>query len=189
MSKKVQIILYILAVILQLTVISSIIFKNNATVASGIELKIKVFPIDPYDPFRGKYVDLNVNNYVSKQNGVDILKNSKVYVTLRTNPDGFSELDTAYITKPKNKPYVETVAARDSYNPETSVYIDNPFKRFYIEEVYSEEAETAYRQNATEKDVYIKVKILDGKSVIEELYIENEPIKEYIDKHRAKKRK
>lgn len=182
MKKKYEIILFVFISIVQIFVVSSIIFTNNNVAKYGEEIKIKVAPIDPYDAFRGKYIELNVSNIVKKPEDISISQKTKLYVTFRKNADGFSEMNMADIVKPKNEIYIETTAEETVSNSYTTIRIKSPFKRFYIEEIYAEEAEKAYRENAKDKDVYIKVKVLNGRSVIEDVYINNERIKEFIKK-------
>jgi len=187
MNKKTQIWLYIAATVVQLIVICSLIFINNNISQNGAELKIKIMPIDPYDAFRGKYIILNVNNVVKKQKNGEIEEKTKLYITFKSIEGGFSELDLAYLTKPKDKLYIEAVAEESSSLSNPTIKIRTPFERFYIEERYSEAAERVYRENTGEKEVYIKVKVLNGKSVIKDLYVNNIPIKEFIDKNKNKK--
>lgn len=180
MSKKTEIITFILFALVQLMVISSIIFTNNNTAKYGEEVKFKVAPVDPYDIFRGKYVALNMNTMVKNPERVSLGKNAKVYVVIKNDIDGFAEFDMLTTKKPKNVLYLEVYTDQES--DAEMVRIKNPFKNFYMEEKYSEKAESAYRVNVNTKEVYIKVNIHNGKGVIEDLYIDNERIENFIKK-------
>jgi len=60
--------------------------------------------------------------------------------------------------------------------------IDLPFNRYYMEETLAPEAERAYRRHSTRKqrDAYITVRVLSGTAVLEELYVADMPIGEFL---------
>ena len=62
-----------------------------------------------------------------------------------------------------------------------------PFDRYYMEESQAPEAELAYREHSRGKtgDTYITVRVLYGMAVIEDLYVDGKPIREFL-KERAK---
>ena len=45
-------------VMVHLYVPAKMIFNKEAVLAQGKDYRFKTAPIDPYDPFRGKYIDL-----------------------------------------------------------------------------------------------------------------------------------
>ena len=58
-NKKYIIGLFLLLAIVQIFVPLKMIFEQENILAKGIIMKFKTQPIDPADPFRGKYVQLN----------------------------------------------------------------------------------------------------------------------------------
>ena len=63
------------------------------------------------------------------------------------------------------------------------VCFDLPFDRYYMEEKLAPAAEAAYRQNSgrEKRDAYVVVRIRSGRAVIEDLFICEKPILEYIE--------
>ncbi|WP_272024069.1 GDYXXLXY domain-containing protein [Olleya namhaensis] len=83
-------ILFVVLASIQLSVPAAMVFKNQSVLNSGTAYKFKTRPIDPTDPFRGKYITLSfdMNNAVTTdalwQNGSDI------YVYLNTDSLGYA---------------------------------------------------------------------------------------------------
>jgi hypothetical protein len=63
------------------------------------------------------------------------------------------------------------------------VYVTTPFARYYVEESIAPEAERAYRGSAQVSNAYITVRVLDGRAVIDGLYIDDEPLEQYLHTH------
>lgn len=55
---KLKIILLIVLFAIQLAIPGYMIFEQNQILTEGTAYKFKTRPIDPYDPFRGRYVTL-----------------------------------------------------------------------------------------------------------------------------------
>ena len=53
---------FISVVVIQLFIPLKIVYDKEIPKLYGQEFKFKTQPIDPYDPFRGKYVTLNFSN-------------------------------------------------------------------------------------------------------------------------------
>ena len=49
---------FILVALLQLFVPANMIWQEEGTIQEGTEFHFKVAPVDPNDPFRGKYISL-----------------------------------------------------------------------------------------------------------------------------------
>lgn len=64
--------------------------------------------------------------------------------------------------------------------------IKNPFDRFYMNQKIAPEAERVYRKYSrqtifADNKTYIEVRIKNGKGTIEDLYINNKPIYQFIN--------
>jgi uncharacterized membrane-anchored protein len=62
------------------------------------------------------------------------------------------------------------------------VRLQLPFDRYYAEEQLAPEIEQAYRANSRrgEQKAFIAVRVRKGRGVLEELYIEDLPVAEYL---------
>ena len=61
MNQKITIPAFILMVLAQLYVPASMIFQKERVITQGTAYKFRTAPIDPNDPFRGKYITLSFN--------------------------------------------------------------------------------------------------------------------------------
>ncbi|MEY2531777.1 MAG: hypothetical protein QOI96_1862, partial [Verrucomicrobiota bacterium] len=63
-----------------------------------------------------------------------------------------------------------------------------PFDRFWVTEKNAPAAEKAYIENSRreKQNAYVTVRVRDGDAAIEELFIDNQPLKEYLRAHPAK---
>ena len=68
-----------------------------------------------------------------------------------------------------------------------SVYFTMPFDRYYMEETKAPAAERAYwqsnRRGQTNQNAYAVVRIRNGESVLENLYVAGQPIAEFVRTH------
>ena len=187
-STKVIFPLFILVALMQLFVPAQMIWNNEDVLETGKVFKFKTAPIDPNDPFRGKYVYLSFDNVrveIPKEN--DWKRGEAVYVSLSEDADGFAEISSVSKTEPtETQDFVTAkVAFIDIYNKEkTTMTIRYPFERFYMEESKAYDAELTYResQRDTTKTTYALVHLKNGSAVLKDVLIDGVPIKELVDK-------
>ncbi len=150
--------------------------------AEGKEFKFKSRPVDPNDPFRGKYITLSFDSTSTKvADAQDWKQGDPVYVLLSENEDGFARINSVTKDKPtSDEDFVN--ATIDYIIPDTMTYVsvDYPFTRFYMEESLSESAAEAYAEAArdTNKVTYALVAVKDGEAVIEDVLIDGKSIRE-----------
>lgn len=191
MKNRFILISFIVLAIIQISASASIIYKYEDTLRNGKAYKFKTAPVDPYDAFRGKYVLLGLETQTIKlPKDYKEYTGQKVFVTLKQDKNGFSSVDKLYPEKPDTDDfitatiqYIRPVGDKNDMNADLYLPID----RYYMEEDIAPKAEEAYRRmnsrsNTGSKNSYIKVRIKSGNPVIEELYLDNLPIREYIDK-------
>lgn len=135
-------------------------------------------PIDPYDALRGRYVDLRFKEMQGPiQEGAKLITGETAYAMIAEDEKGYAFISHITNLRPEGNSYVKI----------KEFYVDNdhvvhfvlPFKRYYMQEDLAPEAEKAYRENAG-KECVVSVRIKDGYGVLEELYIENKKIHEYL---------
>lgn len=181
MDKTTKVILTFLIFLIQLLIVFGGIIQKEIVLKTGEEVRFKVKPIDPYDAFRGRYVTLNFDSSVIVNEEDKYKKKDKVYAVLKQDSNGFYDVDFISKEKPENKKYIKTSIKYIYSNQAT---LELPFDRYYIEEKYAKPAENIYR-NATRgektENVYIKVKIWNGNAVIEDMYVDDKNIIEYIN--------
>lgn len=166
-----QIILYTLSILILFTIPIYTISTSNLTLKDGTEYLFKVEAFDPYDMFRGNYLNLNFKENKVKSSSLDIQNNktNEYYVTIGIGSDGFAYFKDINLTKPKNTSnYFKTTGYYWPYVQE--YHIDTP-TRYYMNENKSITAEQIYRDNIN--NTYVKVRVKNGKMVIVGVYVNN----------------
>ena len=182
MKAKSLLFLFGLAVLLQLAVPASMILKREHTLAHGQAFKFRTAPVDPYDAFRGRFVALGFEQQsVAVPPDHDFLRNETVHALLAEDAEGFARFSGISRSRPLAEPYL-TVKIRQAMDDQ--VYLRLPFDRFYMEETEAPDAERAYRQNSvrTNRNAYVQVRIEKGFGVIEDLFVDDTPIRKYLDR-------
>jgi uncharacterized membrane-anchored protein len=66
----------------------------------------------------------------------------------------------------------------------TNAYLQLPFDRYYMNESKAPQAESAYWSHSrrTNQAAYVSVRVLDGFAVLEDLYIDDTPIQDFLKK-------
>ena len=181
MKAKSILFLFVVAALLQVSVPVSMIAKREHVLKHGRAFRFRTAPVDPYDAFRGRYVALQFEQRSVKLDpGHDFKGNEKVYALLAEDSEGFAFFSGLSRTRPGTPPYLTTRLL--SYVSETNAFLRLPFDRFYMDETEAPEAERAYWQNSGQSNpnAYVQVRIEKGFGVIENLYIDRTPIREYL---------
>ena len=152
---------------------------------------------DPYDPARGRYVQLNFRNrqvFLTKKNTAVAGYMENCFAVLDTGKDGNAVITDLCKTRkeiPHGKDYLR-VKYRGFYHEwdsknkkrkKTGYHsIELPFQRFYMNEKLAPEAENLVREYTRGKnEVRLKVKIYsDGGFSVDDLFVRGRPIRELI---------
>ena len=190
--KKVYIIIaFFVVALIQVLVPTKMILGQEDVLQNGKVYKFITRPIDPNDPFRGKYITLRYEINSFKTLDTTWQRGDNVFVYVKDSL-GFAKLDT--ISKHKLERNTDYVIAKADWlnrksqwnrNP-TRLNFDLPFNRFYMNENKAQPAEDAVRirrNDSTIKSVYGLVYIKDGASVLKDVYINDMSIAEYVEKH------
>jgi uncharacterized membrane-anchored protein len=178
--------IFIVIVLLQLFVPAKMIIDREGVLKNGTVYKFKTKPIDPSDPFRGKYVTLNYELDKAEILDSTLQRGDKILVYLDIDSLGFAQLHSVSQTQKNiDKDFVEAKVHR--YNLKTkSLSFDLEFNRYYMEESKAKPAEDVYRTYNRRQDTlnttYALVADTDGKAELKEVLITDKPILYYIEK-------
>ena len=184
MNNKIILPAFILIALVQLYVPARMIWNKEKVLDIGTVYKFKTVPIDPNDPFRGKYIILNFEgNTFQVENKNDWTRGEYIYVYLIKDINGFAQINS--VTKEKltvNQDFIKTkvrYVARDSSN---RITVEYPFNRYYMEESKAYEAGLTYRQfqKDTTNLTYALVSIKNGEAVLKDVLINGTPIREIV---------
>ena len=186
MYKNKMILIFTALAIVQLLVPASMIYEKEMVISDGKEFRFRTAPIDPSDPFRGKYIVLDFRENRVRIDTTKSWDNRNVFAFISTDRKGFAKIDSVTTVKPEGGNYVKVSR---SYRFDDELRVTFPFNRFYMEESKAPIAETAYAEIAldTNQVSYAIVSILDGEAVVKDVVIDGVPVKELIEKIQNKK--
>lgn len=182
-KRKIFVILFILLALVQIYVPAKMILNRESVLVGGTEYKFKAAPIDPYDPFRGKYITLTfAERSVLIEDEHDWYSGETVYVQFTTDINGFAKISSVTKDSPANEDYLEATVDYVSSNGSQRLTIEYPFDRYYMEESKAYDAELTYRRSLmdTSRTTYALVRIKDGDAVLKDVLIDGIPIKEIV---------
>jgi uncharacterized membrane-anchored protein len=169
----------------QLAVPAAMVWQRELTLKHGRVWKFRTAPVDPVDVIRGRYIALRFAAEEFTAPSKFEAGDNSVYAVLKEGTDGFAEID--HLT-------TETVRTDDAV-PVDSVWWYNgkqqvrfPFNKFWIAEVNAAAAERAYVENnrRDNQNAYVTVRVHDGDAALDQLYIDNEPLPDYLRAHSAR---
>ncbi len=176
--------LFMLVAIVQLLVPAQMILGQETILDTGAAYKFRTQPIDPSDPFRGKYITLRyeMNAGISKDSLWE--RNEDAYVYLKKDSLGFAELMKVSKTPLDIENDYVIVKTRWYDQNKKTIHFNLPFDRFYMEESKAKPAEDAYREaqrDSLPNNTYGLVYIKEGDAVLKDVLINEIPIADYVE--------
>lgn len=173
---------FIMLSLAQLYLPIKMIVDQEAVVSKGKTFRFKVAPLDPNDPFRGKYITLRYEaNSVKVKNVNEWMRNARVYVVLKTDPQGYAVISSLLAQRPENQvDYVEARIGMFNGEDKSTVHIEYPFGRFYMEETKAVEAEKLFLETlrSPKSNAYAQVYVREGNALIGDVVINGKSVKE-----------
>jgi len=179
------------ALALQLAVPLAMIWKKERVIVKGEIVYFRSQPVDPYDPFRGRFVTLSISDDAKWTDKVPKSKrvSGKVWVRFTKDKDGMMEAIEARRSKTDAEGVWLRIPFEGSVDKNENVSIDLPFNRFYMEEKSAIEADkhlAGWRNRNNHKSVAV-VRVLDGEAVLTDVLVDGQPIREFVKAKRAEK--
>ena len=170
--------IFILLAIIQLAAPLYMVWHWEDILQNGKQYTWVTAPVDPYDALRGRYVDLRFKEMTGPILGNEQLNsNQTAYAMIAEDQNGYAFISGISASRPEGNTYVKI---KVSYvQNENIAHFVLPFKRYYMQEDLAPIAEQAYSKNVgTEAIVLVRVK--GGYGALEELYIGDQTIYEYL---------
>jgi uncharacterized membrane-anchored protein len=146
----------------------------------GRVFRFKTEPVDPSDPFRGKYITLSFEADTFSNAGEKWLRGETIFVTLEEDQDGFASIVGVSREAPEvSVNYVKAVVAYG----EDPVHIQYPFDKFYMEESKAKPAENVYldaNRNDSTQVAYAIVHVKDGNAALSDVIIDDRSIVDIV---------
>ena len=184
--KKIHIyLLFGLMVVAQIFASAQIVYKYEQTIARGTIYKFKTAPVDPSDPFRGKYITLNfeIDRFTTDDEVWNY--NDKAFAYFSKDKNGYAVLETLSKTKLADSEFDYVEVETTNYTNKGIIYFDLPFDTYYMDENKAYDAEKLYRNNNRrnkQQDVYAIVHLQNGTHVLTDVIINGISIKNAVEK-------
>ncbi|WP_456437918.1 GDYXXLXY domain-containing protein [Psychroserpens sp.] len=183
MKTKYIFILFVILAIVQLGIPAQMINHRESILKEGKPFKFKTEPIDPSDPFKGKYIYLNyeLDNYISED--TDWKRSNTIYVSIVNDSLGFVKASAIHKEVPQNGDFVMAKVNRYNSNAKEVRFIF-PFNEFYMKESKAYDAEVAHRDaqiDPLSNKTYALVYIKDGEAVLDNVFINDIPIADFVE--------
>lgn len=190
MNKKIIYPAFFLMVLVQLYIPSRMIFHKEVVLVSGTAYKFKAAPVDPNDPFRGKYITLSFDeNSFQTADTSEWEQGETIYVDLTTDSAGFAKVLDISRTEPMDREdYIKASVSYSVSDTMTMVFIQYPFDRFYLEESKAPEAEITYNESLrdTNQVTYALVLVKKGDAVVKDVMIDEVSIVDIVRERNKK---
>ncbi len=175
MNKKSRLlIIFSLAAIAQIALPLSMIAKRELVLRNGEPFKFRARPVDPYDPFRGRFVELTLQPTSAPWGEPTTESGSQrgaAYALITTNADGFAEFSVVRRSPPNEGPYLRVELSH--LDGSDRAHFRLPTDRFYMEETVAPKAERLVRtwRSTNSPPLYALVRVRHGVGVIENVYV------------------
>lgn len=169
MSKNLRLGLFAVVCFVQLVVASGAIAEHERTLSDGEVYRFRLAPVDPNDPFRGRYVALAYE--ASTMPGAVAPSSDRVFAMIAVNAEGDAYFAELREDRPETGDYIRT-NAYSHFQGGAQVII--PFNRFYADEATALRMEKLYLQGEPTRDAYAMVRVRNGHGVIESVTIRGE---------------
>lgn len=183
--KNIIFLLFILLCAAQLFVPAQMAWSAKDVLVNGEVFKFKTIPVDPNDPFRGKYITLRFTEQIYTLDTLtwnDWQRNETFYASLGLDAAGFATIDylSPYSFTSEKSYLVVKKKYATTYKDSVSIQLQFPFERFYLEENKAPIAERIFRDaNRTAREqTYALVRIKDGEAVLEDVRIGEQSLRD-----------
>jgi uncharacterized membrane-anchored protein len=191
--KYVFIIGFVLMVAAQWYVPLAMVYDAEQTNDEGKAYRFRTRPVDPSDPFRGKYITLyfDVQEYHSADtNELHFKRNQTVYALVSTDSAGFAKITKLSGEVPgDDADYISATFRYGRRDPDGNAFINLglPFDRFYLEESKASEAEKLYWSSREDSTTvcYADVRIRNGNTILVDVMMNDTSIVDIVERMNA----
>ena len=191
--KKLSLLILGILILAQFAIPYSMIRSREDILNHGELFKFKTRPIDPADPFQGRYVQLGIDqDYIPypKDQKPDLQYNTPIYATIETDEEGFARFTRWSREKPPGGNFLKTRSKgqRQDWMPESrkriykGMRLEIPFDRFYMDEAKAPRAERMVRDSTQTTNCWVNIRLLNGKAAIEDVFAEGKSLKDLTSK-------
>ena len=187
-TKIILIVIFILMVLAQWYIPLKMIKGSEDILLTGTEFMFRTAPVDPYDAFRGKYVQLNFRDNIYTTPDSTYQYKEMVYVSVEKGTDGFTTIKSVSKKEPIDSDNYIKASISSFYKTNNNVFemrIQYPFDRYYMDEFKAPKADSLYNKSTqdTLQTVYAIVAVKRGEAVLKEVKIGEVSLVDYFKNH------
>lgn len=191
MSAPLRYALFGLLCLVQIAVPATMVIQHQQTITGGTAWRFQTAPVDPNDPFRGRYVRLSFaaeREPVPMANSgmIYIANDTRMYAELIADGDGFARLVRLHEGRPASGDYLDVFVRnmqgpddRKDKNQPAAAFVRLPFDRYYLPEdrALSVEREYAAAARSAQESTYAEVRVRDGHAALVSLVFGGKPVR------------
>ncbi len=149
--------------------------NQEAVIKNGTEFHFQTRPVDPYDPFRGKYIDLNFVLNSFEANYIDPSFKGIAYAEIASDNQGFAKIVSLSKQTYPHKNYLELNIK--SVQGDKALF-ELPFNKYFLNEdlAYTAERSVMTLNNQNKLKCFAKVMIKDGAYALQDVILEDQSI-------------
>lgn len=176
----------------QLAVPASLVIKHEQTRADGSFWKFQAAPVDPADPFRGRYVRLGFAVerepvLMADPGLIYVAYDTRMYAELEPGPHGFARLARLHQQRPVDADvdyldvFVRQMRVNETKEDEgrpPAAMVRLPFDRYYLPEHRAPQVERDYAEAArdAQDDTYVEVHVRHGHAALMTLVLDGQGV-------------
>ncbi|MDB6116761.1 MAG: hypothetical protein JWO08_542 [Verrucomicrobiaceae bacterium] len=156
------------------------VLQHEQVLAQGELVRFKCQAPDPFDPLRGRYLNVAVENTTAPEADLkDLRENQEVYAEVKVGADGMASFGRVTSTPPSEGLYLQCRLPGYIYSP---VSLKLPFDRYYLNEDMAPAADAwlASVQRDRTKPTWVEVRLFQGKAVIVDIKHDGQSVKDAI---------
>jgi len=176
LSNKFRLPVLVLLFIVQLSVPAAMMMKYEDVLTTGELYKFRAAAVDPYDPFRGRYVTINLEvTTVDVAREEEFKYGETAYALLTRGKDGFAQVAGLSADEPDDgrSAVRVTVGWTDGVN---RVRVNFPFTRYYMDEFTAPHAEKILWDRENREKVHLEVRVKNTVGVIENVIVKGQSL-------------
>ncbi|MCL1856980.1 MAG: GDYXXLXY domain-containing protein [Kiritimatiellaeota bacterium] len=180
----------VLGIAVQFAIPIRMITHREAILRKGVRVCFEAAAVDPFDVFRGRYVEIRLTEFTRRDLGYDGTPSAWLYAMVETNALGVAQIANVAVTPPSQQDTVYLRVKEERYSYSSNVRLKNPFNRFYMPEKYAPVAEEIYREmsaRSSTNSVLLAVRIYCGEGVVEDLLVNGTPMLKAAQQRLAEK--
>ena len=186
--KPLKLVLLGVVALAQIAVPARMALGQHAVLTRGEQLKIRCAPLDPVNPFMGRYVELNLFDEIAataarpgQVRGMHVFWITYAWITYTLDEEGFVKPTALHWARPKDAPSLKVRTWGGIYEGKTRFFY--PFDRYYMNEKKAPEVDRVLMLSgfsAQAVPAHVTVRVLGDTAVLEELYLDGKPVQEYL---------